>query len=276
MGMKEEKVKKIGVLGCGWLGLPLAKKLVDQGHFVKGSTTQKKKISSLKSFGIAPHIVHCSEDNCNGLDLFLEEIEVLILTLPPGLRQNPKRRFDLVIEHIVKRLVDSAIKEVIFISSTSVYGDASGDITEETPALPITESGKQLLLCEEMLLNSSSFKTTILRFGGLIGPQRHPIYSLAKRAFIDNPNGIINSIHLEDCLQCLLAILEKPHQGGIFNAVCPYYPKREIYYTTLAKIAGVKLPPFIEKTTNKRRILPTKIQNTLNIKFNVENLLTLN
>ena len=205
--MKEEKVKKIGVLGCGWLGLPLAKKLIDEGHKVKGSTTQKEKISSLKSLGIAPFIVRCSEDNCDGLDLFLQEVEVLILTLPPGLRQNPKRRFDLVIEQIVKRLVDSAVQEVVFISSTSVYGDARGDIREETPTLRITESGKQLLLCEEMLLTSPSFKTTVLRFGGLIGPQRHPIYSLAKRAFIDNPNGIINFIHLEDCLQCLLAIL---------------------------------------------------------------------
>ena len=274
--MKEEKVKKIGVLGCGWLGLPLAKKLINEGHVVKGSTTQKEKISSLKSLGIAPFIVRCSEDNCDGLDLFLQDIEVLVLTLPPSLRQNPKRRFDLVIEQIVKRLVDSAVQEVIFISSTSVYGDASGDITEETPPLPITESGKQLLLCEEMLLTSPSFKTTVLRFGGLIGPQRHPVYSLAKRAFIDNPNGIINFIHLEDCLQCLLAILEKQHQSGVFNAVCPYFPTRENYYTTIAKMAGVQLPPFVEKTKNKRRILPTKIQNVLNVKFNVENLLTLN
>ena len=115
-----------------------------------------------------------------------------------------------------------------------------------------------------------------MRFGGLIGPQRHPIYSLAKRAFIDNPNGIINFIHLEDCLKCLLAILEKQNERVIYNAVCPYYPTRENYYTTIAKMAGVQLPPFIEQTTNKRRILPTKIQNTLNVKFNVENLLTLN
>ena len=274
--MKEEKVKKIGVLGCGWLGLPLAKKLIHEGHVVKGSTTQKEKISSLKSFGIAPYIVRCSEDNCDGLALFLQDVEVLILTLSPGLRQNPKRRFDLVIEQIVKHLVDSSVQEVIFISSTSVYGNALGDITEETPTLPITESGKQLLLCEDTLLTSPSFKTTILRFGGLIGPQRHPIYSLAKHAFIDNPNGIINFIHLEDCLQCLLAILEKQNERVTYNAVCPYYPTRENYYTTLAKMAGIQLPPFIEKTAKKRRILPTKIQNTLNVKFNVENLLTLN
>ena len=111
-------------------------------------------------------------------------------------------------------LVDSAVQEVIFISSTSVYGDARGDITEETPTHPITESGKQLLLCEEMLLTSPSFKTTVLRFGGLVNPQRHPIYSLAKRAFIDNPNGIINFIHLEDCLKCLLAILKNNTKVG--------------------------------------------------------------
>ena len=68
---------------------------------------------------------------------FYKTLKVLILTLPPGLRQNPKRRFDLVIEQIVKHLVDSTVQEVIFISSTSVYGNARGDITEETPTLPL-------------------------------------------------------------------------------------------------------------------------------------------
>ena len=274
--MIKEKRKKIAVLGCGWLGLPLAKKLIGQGYEVKGSTTKKEKVAVLRSAGVAPYIVQCHEDKCDGIEPFLQDIEVVILTLPPGLRQNPKRRFDKVIANVKKQLERSTVQKVIFISSTSVYGNASGDITEETPTHPISESGKQLLRCEEILLTSSSFKTTVLRFGGLIGPQRHPIYALAKRPFIDNPHGYINFIHLDDCLQSLLAILEKQHERIIYNAVCPHFPTRESYYKTLAKIADVEIPPFIEQTTNKKRILSAKIQNALNVKFNVENLLTLN
>ena len=274
--MKQEKVKKIAVLGCGWLGLPLAKKLLSQGYLVKGSTTHKEKISALEAVGISAYLLHCNEDNCEGIEQFLKDVDVLILTLPPGLRQNPNRRFDKVIASIKAYLELTTVQKVIFISSTSVYGNASGDVTEETPTHPITESGKQLLRCEEMLLSASAFKTTILRFGGLIGPQRHPIHTLAKRSFIDNPNNFINFIHLEDCLQCLLAILENQHERVVYNAVGPYYLTREKYYKTLAKKANIQLPPFTEKTTNKRRIISTKIQNALNVKFNVENLLTLN
>ena len=177
-------------------------------HVVKGSTTQKYK---LKSLGIAPVIVRCSEDNRWTWPFFTTE--VLILTYS-GLRQNPKRRFDLVIEQIVKRLVDSAVQEVIFISSTRFM-----EMPVETYGkYPTCRKVKQLLLCEDMLLTCPSFKTTVLRFGRLIGPQRHPIYS-CKTCFYRRPNGIINFIHLEDCLQCL-SILEKQHQSGVFNA-CP-------------------------------------------------------
>ena len=35
---------KIGIIGCGWLGLPLAKLFLKNGFLVKGSTTSKEKI----------------------------------------------------------------------------------------------------------------------------------------------------------------------------------------------------------------------------------------
>ena len=34
------KQKNNWILGCGWLGLPLAQQLVEDGHIVRGSTTQ--------------------------------------------------------------------------------------------------------------------------------------------------------------------------------------------------------------------------------------------
>jgi len=274
--MEQGKKKTIAVLGCGWLGLPLAEKLLALGHTIKGSTTSEDKLETLDVKGIQAYLVQCEEDNCLGLEKFVENVDVLILTLPPGLRQNSERRYDLVIKNLAENILHSNIKHLIFISSTSVYGKLTGAIDENSMPRPFSESGKQLLKCEELLLSATQYHTTVLRFGGLIGPNRHPVFSLAKRDAIVNPEGEINLIHLEDCINCLLAVIEKQKENSVFNAVTPFHPDRKSYYNTMAEKAGISLPPFIVTSDHNRRILSNKIQTQLGVKFNVENLLTLN
>ena len=274
--MEQGKRKTIAVLGCGWLGLPLAEKLLALGHTIKGSTTSEDKLETLDVKGIQAYLVQCEEDNCLGLEKFVENVDVLILTLPPGLRQNSERRFDLVIKNLAENILHSNIKHLIFISSTSVYGKITGNIDENSMPRPFSESGKQLLKCEELLLSATQYHTTVLRFGGLIGPNRHPVFSLAKRDAIVNPEGEINLIHLEDCINCLLAVIEKQKENSVFNAVTPFHPNRKSYYNTMAEKAGISLPSFIVTSDPNRRILSNKIQTQLGVKFNVENLLTLN
>ena len=48
---------KIAILGCGWLGLPLAKKLISKNFIVRGSTTSKDKISVLENENIEPFLI---------------------------------------------------------------------------------------------------------------------------------------------------------------------------------------------------------------------------
>ena len=45
--------------------------------------------------------------------------------------------------HVV--IAHSTVQKVVFVSSTSVYGDLEGIVTEETEPKPSTESGKQLI-----------------------------------------------------------------------------------------------------------------------------------
>ena len=63
---------KIAVIGCGWLGLPLAKKLVSKNFRVKGSTTSKQKISVLRNEKIEPFLIDLNKNlNEDVLNLFL-------------------------------------------------------------------------------------------------------------------------------------------------------------------------------------------------------------
>ena len=59
-------MKKIAILGCGWLGLPLAKKLIESGYTINGSTTRPEKIKTLRDNGIQPFLIKLSDSSFKG------------------------------------------------------------------------------------------------------------------------------------------------------------------------------------------------------------------
>ena len=155
-------MKKMAILGCGWLGLPLAKYFTSKGYIVKGSTTSIEKIEILKSFSIEPFIISLMENKIEGdINTFLNNAEVLIIDIPPKLRGINKENFVQKIKNIIPDIEKSTIKKVLFISSTSVYADTENlpIVTEETVPNPDTESGKQLYEVEQILQNNAQFKT---------------------------------------------------------------------------------------------------------------------
>jgi len=235
--------KKIAVLGCGWLGLPLATHLVELGYTVHGSTTSPEKLKTLLSGGIVPFQVRITEEGIDETHNFLKDIQILIINIPPGLRNKKAGNYVAKIRHLVHALKDSSVQQVLFVSSTSVYGNSEEVITEKTSVQPQTESGKQLVEAES-LLQEQSFKTTILRFGGLLGPERHPVAHLSGKTNISNPNSPVNLIHLDDCIAIIETILAKSAWGHTINAVYPHHPARKEYYTAMAQKKAIPPPLF--------------------------------
>jgi nucleoside-diphosphate-sugar epimerase len=265
---------KISILGCGWLGLPLAKALLSKGFSVKGSTTSDDKLTALKNVGIAPFLIALSENKTTGnLTDFLENSKILIIDVPPKLRSSETESFVSKIRNIIPFIEQSSVENVLFISSTSVYNDEDAFVTEGTIPKPDTESGKQLLETEQLLLSNSNFKTTVLRFGGLIGEDRHPVKFLAGRENLDNPNAPINLIHQDDCIGIILKIIANDAWNETFNAVAPSHPSRELYYTQKAKELNLALPRFNpENNAGGKIILSARLEKVLNYTFTKPNL----
>ncbi|WP_340066400.1 SDR family oxidoreductase [Ascidiimonas aurantiaca] len=236
--------KKIAVLGCGWLGLPLAIRLVDLGYTVHGSTTSPEKLKVLLSKGIVPFHIRITEEGIDETHTFLKSAQTLIVNIPPGLRGKKTGNYVAKIRHLVTALKDTSIQNVLFISSTSVYGDSKEVITEKTNLRPQTESGKQLAEAEN-LLQCEPFKTTVLRFGGLIGPERHPVTHLSGKTDLPNPDSPVNLIHLDDCIGVIETILTKNVWDTIINAVYPNHPTRKEYYTVMAQKKALPVPLFV-------------------------------
>ena len=262
---------QISILGCGWLGLPLAKALLEKGFSVKGSTTSVQKLPLLKNIGVAPFLITLHAGAISGdLVSFLENAQILIIDIPPQLRGVEKENFVTKINTLLPFIERSSIKKVLFVSSTSVYSDDNTTVTEITPAQPVSENGIQLLQAEQLLQQNKAFLTTVVRFGGLIGADRHPIKSLAGRKNIENPNGFINLIHQKDCIGILLKIIEKEMWNETFNAVTPFHPTRKEYYTQKAIDYDLPLPEFETMHSNiGKKISSEKVVQRLAYEFKV-------
>lgn len=261
--------KTVGVIGCGWLGLPLAMEMVNMGYTVNGSTTSKEKMELLKGKGIQPFLIALSEDRIEGpIEEFLNGVQLLIINVPPKLRGGNKEDYVKKMRLLHDKISKSLIKEVVFVSSTSVYGDAEGEVDEETPPCPTTESGEQLLASENIFRDEPNLLTTIIRYGGLIGPDRHPIKNLAGKK-VANGNFPVNLIHLNDAIGIIVNIVSQGLWGEVFNGVYPHHPSKRDYYSSEARKRNLPLPEFSPHNIKEgKKITSCRLNNVKNFNFN--------
>lgn len=266
--------KHISIIGCGWLGLPLAKQFIENDYAVKGSTTSVEKLALLKSVGIEPYLVSIDEEKIEGnITNCLDASDIVIINIPPSIRKHTNANFVKRIQNLIPYLENSTIKKVLFVSSTSVYADEVSIpiITEDSLTHPETESGKQLIEVEALLQQNKHFETSIVRFGGLIGDNRHPANSLSGKTQLKNPDAPVNLIHQRDAISSIIHIIENNAWNEVFNIVTPSHPTRKTYYTEQCKQHQLPLPEFDESETSKGKIINSeKLQNSLDYKFQID------
>jgi nucleoside-diphosphate-sugar epimerase len=238
----------ISILGCGWLGLPLAQKLISDGYRVKGSTTKPEKLDSLKAAGIEPWKIVLGEKVDGDLKGFLD-CDILIIDIPPGHGDDAVEQHVGQISRVIDALVDSPVSKVLFVSSTSVYPAPNREVTEEDASDPDaadSPAGRTLLYVEEMLRSETAFRTTVVRFSGLIGYDRNPARYLLRMKELADPEQPMNLIHRDDCIGIISAIIAQGKWGEVFNASSEQHPKRKEFYAVAAESLGVELPPAAE------------------------------
>lgn len=249
----------ISILGCGWLGLPLAQHLIKKGHKIKGATTTTEKLEKLAAENIEPFLIRLTPEleNPDRINEFWNS-EILILNVPPGRKREDVIEFHTwQIRSVENAVINSPIKFVVFVSSTSVYPDLSGAVAEEDAVLGKAgrASGEALLLAEKMLSENPSFETTIVRFGGLTGGSRNPVKYLAGKKDLPNGNAPVNMIHRDDCIAIITQIIEDNLRGELFNAVSDDHPSRREYYTREANKLGLKPPLFSEDNEKNHKLV---------------------
>lgn len=256
----------ISILGCGWLGVPLGKYLIGNGFSVKGSVTSPEKLGSLNDAGISPYriVLNDSEAFVDNPTFF--ECDVLVISIPPRRIEGIEHVFPAQIRQLIPFILMFGIRKVILISSTSVYPENLQAAREEDVFSPDKESGIALLLAENLMNDQTDFKTTIIRFGGLIGADRNPARFLLKSS---RPvaNTRVNLIHQNDCIGIISAIIEQELWGETLNACCPEHPLKKDFYEKAALISDMPQPLISDLEEACKIIDSSKLVRMLNYDF---------
>ena len=254
-------MKTISILGSGWLGFSLARHLVSAGYIIKASTTSEGRMSDLKSIGADPFMVNIDLLNSN-IQTFLQA-GILIINIPSknvaGFR------------HLVDQIEASEIENVLYVSSTSVYENIDKTITESDTAF---YSPGPLLDIENLFKHWGSGRTTIVRFGGLIGYRRHPGRFFRSGRSVQNPESPVNLIHRDDCIGIISRIVEQEVWGEVFNCCADTHPTKREFYTRAVELIGACLPIFEEQNPGSGKIISNKkVKQLLNYKFKYSDLM---
>lgn len=243
------------IVGCGYVGFPLAAELARRGHDVSGLRRSAETDGALQQAGVTPlqadltqpdsltplprdfdWVVNCVASGGGGVaeyrELYLEGMRNLIAWLRP------------VPAHT------NRAPRLVYTSSTGVYGQNDGSLVDETsPTEPMTETAKILVETEQLLLaagRAKNFPAMILRAAGIYGPERGYLLKqfLRGEARIEGDGRrTLNMIHRDDLISAIITTLERGQAGAIYNAVDDEPVSQLEFYQWLADKLGRPLPP---------------------------------
>ena len=264
--MDSSAVKKISILGCGWLGLPLAERLL--GHpaqyVVKGSTTTPEKRPLLASAGLDPYLISFTPSpQGERLEAFLAS-DYLVVDIPPRQSRQGEDFHPQQIRYLVSLLEKSTVKNIIYISSTSVYPALNRAVTENDVLHPEESAAPALVRAEQQIASlRPGRQVTILRCAGLMGYDRIPGKYVKGQKNLTTAEVPVNYVHRDDVIRLIVRILEeKKVPNETYNVVAPAHPtRREVYEASCVQF-GWEKPTFREadQAENHKVVLADKVQ----------------
>ena len=272
--LPEPANQRISVLGGGWLGLPLAQYLQAQGYEVAVSRTTATGVAEVRQLGLAAFELALTAETALP-DSSFWRAPTLLITVPP---QRDKSEGEQLAQfaQLIERARYSGVQQVLYISSTSVYADDEPLATEESVPAPTKPGGIMVRQLEQLLQQEAAFRTTVLRFGGLIGYDRLPDSAAAIQRRSRATDTPMNVIHRDDCVRIIHEIVRQRAWGEVFNACADAHPTRRDYYAAAARARGFVLPDLGPVQPQPYKVVSSeKLKAQLTYKFLYSNPLTL-
>ena len=236
---------KLFCFGYGYTCDYLGHELVGRGWDLSGTTRDLEKREILKARGVDAHLF---DYDCPLPDplLSMRDVTHLVVSAPPGDDGDPA--FVMHAEDILKL---PNLQWVGYLSTTGVYGDRNGEWVDENSELrPSNKRGSRRVKAEEQwlsLVKSHNLPLHIFRLAGIYGPGRSALDSIragvARR--IDKPGHAFSRIHVEDIVQILIASMERPNMGAIYNVADDLAAPSHEVIAQACELLGRPVPPLI-------------------------------
>ncbi|UYZ63868.1 NAD(P)H-binding protein [Hymenobacter weizhouensis] len=263
----------VAILGCGWLGLPLAQALVAAGHPVHGTTTTPVHLLTLRDAGIRPYLLRLSPTltptDADTLQALLHEAEVLVLNVPPTRGAGSPDAYPALLRPVAEAAARAGVRHVLHVSSTGVYPDEPRTM-HEADAQADTNAAAPLLRAEALF---SGPDHTVVRLAGLMGPGRAPGRFLAGRHDLPLGSAPVNLIHLADCVGLLQHLIQHNVWGYTLNACAATHPPRRQFYPAAAAHLGLEPPTFLPETTGGKLIDSSLVRSLTGYQFQHDDVL---
>ena len=230
------------VFGLGYSAIHFARTYRDRFSGLAGTVTSQDKADALALEGIEARVFAPEQVDPAIVD-DLQAADALLVSIPPD-------DGDPVLAHFAGVIASAPrLSWIGYLSTIGVYGDHGGAwIDEATPPNPVSDRSKERLAAENAWrdLGARSGKAVhIFRIAGIYGPGRNALRQLADGTArrIVKPGQVFNRIHVEDIAAVLMASIEHPRAGAVYNLADDEPAPAQDVVAYAADLAGVPPPP---------------------------------
>lgn len=250
-------MQRIIIAGCGYIGSRVARLWQQQGAGVTCLVRTPEKAALLAG----EHYAACAVSLDDPADISLPYLAgtVLYYLIPPpggGIMDTRARNF------IDALNIGTAPAKIIYMSATSVYGEAGGGtVTEDSPTEPQSAMGKRRLDAELAFLDygrEAGVPVIILRVSGIYGPGRLPLMQISQRQplLCEEESGSSNRIHADDLAAVCLAAADRGERGDLFNVSDGHPSSMTSYFNACADLLGYPRQPQVSMAEARRVMSP--------------------
>jgi nucleoside-diphosphate-sugar epimerase len=272
---------RVLIVGCGYVGMSLGKELTCRGHEVHGLRRNPGAQGALDLAGIHPVIADITRrEDLMKLPAKFDWV-VHCVSSGGGSVEDYQRTYLEGMQNVLEWLFLAPPEKFVYTSSTSVYGQIDGSVVDETSVTEPIAATAQVLVATEKLardaMRSKGIPAVILRVAGIYGPGRDRSFRqfLQNEAHIEGEGRrIMNMIHRDDVVGCIIAALENGRPGEIFNATDDEPVSQLDFFAWLGRETGRHLPPSRPETSDShrrgmtnKRVSNLKLKTTLGYQF---------
>lgn len=229
------------MFGLGYVGQAFARAVIARGWSVVATARDADRAAALRAQGVEA----VDADDRAAMTAALAGVNAVLITAPPTAEGCPG------LEAVIPALAAAeAFPDWIgYLSTTGVYGDFEGRwVFESSPLKAQSVEGARRVGAERdwrQVGRGMGLTVTSFRLPGIYGPGRSALDRLraGEGRRIVKPGQVFSRIHLDDIVSGLLASLDQPRAGGVYN-LCddePAPPQDVMEHA--AGLLGVAVPP---------------------------------